>query len=77
MCTPMRTQQELKCFSELLTLFSEASRRAKERLGVIDQLVLHTDELAEMEYDFLYDKGKRLLSIGYNADEKRVDAKLL
>lgn len=74
MCTPVRSQLELKCFSELLTLFSEASRRAKERLGIIEQLVMHADDLSQMEYDFLYDKGKRLLSIGYNADEKRVDA---
>ena len=72
--TPDRPQQELKCFSELLALFSEASRRAKERLGIIDHLVMHVEDLANMEYEFLYDKGKRLLSIGYSADEKRVDA---
>lgn len=71
---PGKTPQSVKCFSELLTLFSEASRRAKERLGIISQLVMHAEELSYMEFDFLYDKSKRLLAIGYNADEKRVDA---
>lgn len=73
-CSSDRPMQELKCFAELLALLSEASRRAKERVGIINQLVMHVEELAQMEYDFLYDKGKRLLAIGYNADEKRVDA---
>lgn len=73
-CTADRPISEIKCFTELLTLFSEASRRAQERIGIINQLVMHVDELSFMEYDFLYDRSKRLLSIGYNADEKRVDA---
>jgi len=29
--------------------------------------------MANMEYGFLYDKGSRLLSIGYNLDERRRD----
>lgn len=74
LCSSERTDAEMKCFSELLALLSEASRRAVERWGIIEQLILHSEELSEMEYEFLYDKGKRLLSIGYNADEKRVDA---
>lgn len=73
-CTADRPISEIRCFTELLTLFSEASRRAQERIGIINQLVMHVDELSYMEYDFLYDRSKRLLSIGYNADEKRVDA---
>ena len=31
------------------------------------------DELADIEYDFLYDKTKHLLAIGYNAEEHRRD----
>ncbi len=30
--------------------------------------------VAELDYGFLYDKASRLLSIGYNADERRLDA---
>ncbi|HIA52067.1 MAG TPA: hypothetical protein EYN91_08295, partial [Candidatus Melainabacteria bacterium] len=73
-CTADRPMTELKTLTELLALFSEASRRAQERIGIVNQLVMHIEELSYMEYDFLYDKNKRLLSIGYNADEKRVDA---
>ena len=32
------------------------------------------DELARMEYDFLYDGGRHLLAIGYNVGERRCDA---
>ncbi len=31
-------------------------------------------ELSDMEYDFLYDKTRHLLSVGYNVDEKRRDS---
>ena len=31
-------------------------------------------ELADIEYDFMYDKGRRLLDIGYNVSEHRRDA---
>jgi len=31
-------------------------------------------ELARVEYDFLYDKGRHLLTIGYNVSERRRDS---
>ena len=31
-------------------------------------------QFAQMEYGFLYDRARHLLSIGYNVDERRLDA---
>jgi hypothetical protein len=53
---------------------SEASRAAKERIAVIEQLVREADEFAGMEYGFLLDKKSRLLTIGFNVSEHRQDA---
>jgi cellobiose phosphorylase len=43
----------------------------KER---IEALARQAAELAEFDYDFLYDKSHRLLSIGYNVTDHRLDA---
>jgi cellobiose phosphorylase len=59
---------------ELRRLVPEANRRARERISVIDRLALQCGELARVEYDFLYDKGRHLLSIGYNVIERRRDS---
>jgi cyclic beta-1,2-glucan synthetase len=58
---------------ELHTLISEASQRARERMLAVEHLVLLCGELAAVEYDFLYDKSRRLLAIGYNVTERRRD----
>ena len=42
-------------------------------MAEIGELVLQCDELASMEYDFLYDKASHLLAIGYNVGERRRD----
>ncbi|MDB5770311.1 MAG: ndvB [Burkholderia sp.] len=55
-------------------LRSEGSRRAAERMLLIDQLALQTAEFARMEYGFLYDPATHLLAIGYNVTERRRDA---
>ncbi|MDD5762690.1 MAG: glucoamylase family protein, partial [bacterium] len=59
---------------ELRRLVPEASRRARERISAIDRLALQCGELARVEYDFLYDKGRHLLTIGYNVSERRRDS---
>jgi cyclic beta-1,2-glucan synthetase len=50
------------------------SARAQARIAAIDGLVLQAGEFADVQYDFLYDRKSRLLSIGYNVDERRRDA---
>jgi cyclic beta-1,2-glucan synthetase len=48
--------------------------RARERIAVIEQLAQQAGELALMDYRFLYDSARDLLAIGYNVDERRLDA---
>ncbi len=57
----------------LQPLLKEASRRARERIGLIDDLALQAGQLSEVEYDFLYDEARHLLAIGYNVGERRRD----
>ncbi|MDB5200795.1 MAG: putative protein NdvB [Ferruginibacter sp.] len=63
--------------NDWLTLFrsgiTESGRRAKEILLRVDQLASKADELADMKYDFLFDRSQNLLTIGYNVDEHRRD----
>jgi cyclic beta-1,2-glucan synthetase len=50
------------------------SHPARARIASIERLKQLCCELANMEYGFLYDTASRLLSIGYNVDERRRDA---
>jgi cyclic beta-1,2-glucan synthetase len=59
---------------ELRRHLEQGSERARARIAIIQRLALQAGELAQMEYGFLYDKASRLLSIGYNVDERRRDA---
>ncbi|TFH33261.1 MAG: cyclic beta 1-2 glucan synthetase, partial [Deltaproteobacteria bacterium] len=59
---------------ELRGLLPEVNRRARERISAIDRLAMQCGELARVEYDFLYDKGRHLLAIGYNVSERRRDS---
>ena len=52
----------------------EASKRARERISVLQNLASKCLQFADMEYEFLYDKSQHLLAIGYNADEHQRDA---
>ena len=53
---------------------AEANHRASERMAQIERLALQCNELARVEYDFLYDRARHLLAIGYNVEELRRDA---
>ena len=44
------------------------------RCETIMQLAMQASDLAVMDFSFLYDPRKKLLSIGYNVDERRLDA---
>ena len=46
---------------------------ATERLRIIDDLVDRCRELAMMDFDFLYDSARGLLTIGYDVGERRRD----
>ncbi len=49
----------------------DAGFKADRRIAAIERLAHQSSELAAMEYDFLYDRGRHLLAIGYNVDERR------
>jgi hypothetical protein len=49
---------------------TQGGERAQARIASIQRLALLAGELADMEYGFLYDKAARLLSIGYNVDDR-------
>ena len=61
-------------FDEVLKLIMTGSARAAERIETCMNLALKSGELARMEYDFLYDKERRLLAIGYNVNDRRKDS---
>ena len=67
------TPEQSGWLDELRRLITQASRRAKERIAAIERLALQASELARMEYDFLFDKARHLLAIGYNVAERRRD----
>ena len=49
-------------------------QRASERIADIERLMQQLSELSRIEYDFLYDRSRHLLAIGYNVSERRRDA---
>ncbi|MBK1724809.1 glycoside hydrolase family 94 protein [Thiocystis violacea] len=51
----------------------ESSQRARERIAVLEGLARQAGELAEMDYDFLFDETRQLMVIGYNVTERRRD----
>ncbi len=60
--------------NNLQLLINESKKRANEKIGSIKQLVRQSSEFSEMDYSFLYDKTRHLLSIGYSVEEKRKDS---
>ena len=48
-------------------------RSARERIAALERLAARIDGLAEVEYEFLYDRSRHLLAIGYNVGERRRD----
>jgi len=59
---------------ELKRLVTTSAQRANARITLIEELVVQCETFARMEYDFLYDKTRHLLTIGYNVDEHRRDS---
>ena len=59
---------------EARCLAADAPRPAADRMARIERLARQCEELARMEYGFLYDEARRLFAIGYNVDERRRDA---
>ena len=71
---PEATPEERAWLDELRGHIAAAGRNAQGRIMAIERLALLVSELAVMEYDFLYDKTRHLLAIGYNVSERRQDS---
>jgi len=50
------------------------SKKAREVINELFRLASEAYEFSEMEYKFLFDKTQRLLTIGYNVDDRHCDA---
>jgi cellobiose phosphorylase len=50
-----------------------ASERAAEQLSELRRLAARCGELGDLDYEFLYDRERHLLSIGYNTASRRLD----
>ena len=57
----------------LRELAEAGSIQARARVAAIEDLALQAFRLARMEFDFLFDTQRHLLTIGYNVDERRAD----
>ncbi len=51
----------------------EASARARERVRKLETLASQAEEIAEMDFTFLFDPSRDLFSIGFNVTEGRRD----
>ena len=59
---------------ELAALDGEWGGPARARIAAINRLAAQAIDLAEMEWSFLFDRTRQLLSIGYNVAERRRDS---
>ena len=64
---------EIPTLRELARL-ADGGQRAAKRIAVLERLAQAAGDLARMDYDFLYDKTRHLLAIGYNVEDRRRDA---
>ena len=58
---------------ELASLLETASERASQRVVAIDRLAQQVGELANVDYDFLYDHSRHLFTVGHNVEQRRCD----
>src|SRR5690349_3622105 len=77
---PAPSLREIATFDQLDGQFAagaevlgEASKRARERVRALETLARQCDELAGMDFSFLFDKARNLFAIGFNVTEGRRD----
>ncbi len=56
------------------TVAALATPPAQARIAELRRLATRCRELADLEYDFLYDSQRHLLAIGYNVSDHRLDS---
>ena len=66
-------EEEQRHLTELSRCLREASDHARQRLFALEALARQSDELAAMDFTFLFDEARDLFSIGFNVAERRCD----
>jgi cellobiose phosphorylase len=67
-------QEEHESLTDLSRCLREASDHARQRLLALETLARQCDELAAMDFTFLFDPVRDLFPIGFNVTERRRDA---
>lgn len=70
----LKDAEALAWFSANQSMLAEVSAHAHTCLEDLKELSAQCFELADMEYDFLFDKSNRLFTIGYSVEERKRDA---
>jgi cellobiose phosphorylase len=70
----MATPEQRQWLDALRQRLAEGTTRANERLVALQGLAAQAGDFAHLDYDFLHDKVRHLLTIGYNVDECRMDS---
>jgi hypothetical protein len=65
---------ERKWLREFRKCIGTANRVARERLDSIAAMMRQCEDIADIDYSFLYNKSEQLLSIGYQVEDGRPDA---
>ena len=65
---------ESESHTELSRCLLEAGEFARQRLRALEALAKQSDELAVMDFTFLFDTERELFTIGFNVGESRCDA---
>ena len=60
--------------ADLCRRLQEAGQRARERLAELESLARQCDEMAVMDFTFLFDSARDLFATGFNVVERRCDA---
>ena len=66
-------QKDKEWLTGLRDAIKSAGTRSTERINAIEYIVLRCNELSNIEYEFLYNKTSRLLSIGYSVGDHTAD----
>ena len=71
---PAQSRQERQTtLTELSRCLREASDHARQRLLALEALAKQSEQLATMDFTFLFDPARDLFSVGFNVTERRCD----
>lgn len=65
---------EKQYLSDFLALVREGHANGERRIASAQAAVIRLDEMAWMDFSFLYNEHRHLFTIGYNVDSRRIDS---